>query len=144
LGRYALQGQLIFSDCETMIGGGLRIQIRPQLRARSRLRFLWECATDEGCAVAIAMRVRSAPRTRRVFTVRGDRPFQMRSRRAPRRGDVVSITMLAPSVGNGNFAARWRVALTLGVPRGAGRTRPADGHQTCVVTAQRARGRRRQ
>lgn len=109
--QFALQGQLITSDCEQMIGGGLRIEIRPQLRPRSRLRFFWECATNEGCVVALKTRVRSSPSTRRVLTIQGDRPFQMRSRRPPRRGDVVSITMLAPSAGSGNFAARWRVRL---------------------------------
>jgi len=108
--QFAPLGQLV-SDCELLIAGGLEIRLRPQRRARSRLRFAWKCFQPGGCVTAISVRVGSSPATHRTITIQGTDSFQMRTRRAARRGDVVDITIITAAKYTPPSAARWRFRL---------------------------------
>ena len=69
---FAPRGQLI-SDCEILrpVYSQARIALRPQLRVGGRLRFAWTCRHDDGCAMAVGVRVRSSQLTRRQTSTDG-------------------------------------------------------------------------
>ena len=108
--EFAPQGQLL-SDCELLIGGGLRIAPRPRFRAGGRLGFVWRCYRGGRCGVAAAVRVRSSRPMNRTVVFRGTRELVFRPRRPARRGDVVDITAVVSTGNPPLYAARWRVEL---------------------------------
>jgi hypothetical protein len=117
-------GQRVWG-CERLGVGAMQISIRPQRRANGRLRFAWSCAVvrPSACMMTIGVRARSSKVARRRLSLSGPMrgEFLMRPARAPRRGNVIDVTIdVSISTGemgehgpvtNEGYHARWRVVV---------------------------------